>query len=223
MRLSNPVKRLAVLALHEIAIHYPDQVSPLVGLQPRSEYIQVLGAGADTIVYKVSDQIVNKVHKSSIGATEGRMEQIAARKLKLHGLLRCALPEFCPEQTTYVGEHPVYPKLPVVVTEQSFKSKITAAKLFVGGTNKASLPALRLLTEQGSMLDQLATFVTRGQELALQEGYVPDVMGPRNLIVDSSTDSLILLDGQPLPAHLKGGMNSFSRLQSLAVALNKVA
>ena len=219
----NPVKRAAALALHGLAMRYPETAHGVAGLKRRTDGATYLAAGGDTVVYKTDHLTVQKVHKSSFEVPDRAKRVIVAEKIMLHGILKDCLPGYTLPQSTYLDEHPVYHDLPVALTEQPFRGDIQASRLFSGNSDEVRMPRLRALVSDDTMRSQLSIFVQAGQELIAQEGYTPDVVGVRNLVISSEQNALILLDGQPLPLTCIEGVRSQTRLGNLQASLEQIA
>lgn len=217
----NPLKRMTALALHEIAIHYPDQISPLIGLGKRSSDAQPISAGFDAQVYRIGS-MVRKVHKESLSVPMSQQQNVAIQRREQYSVLRSAMPGFTLPQDTEVASHPVYRKLTAAVTTQPYLDNIVDTNLFIPDTNIVNPEKLAAFLEYDKAADMLSEFIVASQDLSRAEGFIPDICGPSNLILTES-DDLIMIDGQPIVAHEVTGLDCYERFENLRVALDLAA
>ena len=197
---SNPVKRLAALTLHQIAITHPTLVINSLGLEMNHANAEYIGSGDDAIVYKVSGNAV-KVHTRSIGLTETALSDYAATKQLKFEKMKHALSTFVLDQETTVGIHPVYQNT-AAITIQPYQESIVGAELFNTDSRVWRL------------------FVSRAKEFYQRENLVPDLWGKNNLIVNPhSVEQVLLLDGHPIEPDSPGGLATLRRLKNLETAL----
>ncbi len=223
LEIQNPAKRAAALMLHHLAIHHPDMVGRVIGMQPRTGAVRIVGEGLDTIVYKTDEQTVKKVHRSSLAAELKAQQQTVEYKAGRNAVLRAALPSFTLPQSTYIGEHPYYvgrAVASVVITQQEFLPQIIDTKLFKRGQDTEVLAdGLQPFLKETHLRDQLQDFIGISRDFARQDGYVPDILGKSNFVITDSS-KLVLIDGQPLARDSPSGDRVISRLDYLEAAIS---
>lgn len=193
--ISNPVKKIASLVLHELAIHYPNEVARIIRLEQSTNSTQFIAAGFDAVVYKTKQGVV-KVHKESIGRSHQDQAELASNKLKEHEQLSAALGSFVLGQSTNIEPHPVYKKLPVVATRQRFVPSIRDTDLFEEDNCVRKNALHEMGSEDSAILPQLKKFAEHSRALFDSTGLIPDLWGKCNLV--TSYGNLYMIDGQPL-------------------------
>lgn len=197
LNIDNPLKRITALALHELAIHFPDQIAPHVGLGARSDSEHAfVGAGFDALVFRDNNSVI-KVHKKTIGLSEAEQVEIATERNAVHTKMRTAMPQFTLSQESTVGHHPHYPEVAATVTLQAFQPDIADTDLFYTESDILNPSAFQDLTRKPGLVSQLSAFVTISQYLRVNEGLTPDIKGKGNLVT-TAEGQLLMIDGQPL-------------------------
>ncbi len=212
-------KRAGLLAAHAVASRYPQLVARTLGINYSICRLQVVGSGNDSIVYKLDEKSVLKVDKPSLlMEAEERRAYADAKKLK-HEQMTEALGDLVLPESVFIAPQPNFPDWQAV---QSVQDYIDASdpNLFVPMEAGVSIPNLDALQARSpTMTRQLSALVERSFRLHDAYELVPDVVGIRNLVIDSA-DRLLVIDGRPLGRDDRACQTlGMQRIESLGAAL----
>lgn len=223
-RIENPIKRLGAIALHETAIRYPAATARLIGRSPMGKDLAYVGAGSESVVFRVGDDVI-KVNHGTIDMCEADRQAVAAQKSSDHYKMRAYLSDFLIDQDINVGRHPCTNRLRAVRIIQPF-CDITDLNLFRFEEEDVDTAVLAdsIQTYPG-LDDALHDFSLASKRMYEDVGLLPDTCGPCNLVIQNSlAPELTLIDGQPI------GLNNspiqakiLNNLESLDLALREVA
>lgn len=145
---------------------------------------EVLGAGFRTTVYcQPGEPYVHKVHRGSAFMHDDEREELLESYRGRQACVEYYLGEYAARQTFFVAPHPIFSDRSSVIGEQP----------------RIDFRPLRAIDLQESQRtrDDVTKFLERSEQLALDTGYLIDIKGTNNLIIDTATNRPLLIDTIP--------------------------
>ena len=195
--ISNPIRRLGALGLHNLAVHYPETAVKLINSgNARRSGVEFIWAGGEADVYRADQNVIKVLRSSDTLDAAGRTAMASERKAEFEQISNF-LGKFMLEQTIEVGDHPVTNSRQVVKTIQPFIELIDL-KLFNGSDiNQERLE--EVCDKYPGTNQKLSEFVESSLEMVSSAGLMPDTIGRANLVINQANNELTLLDSHPLP------------------------
>lgn len=189
-------KRPVWLGVGLVTSRYPKTVSRALGLTFVPKDVEFVGIGAQAIVIKDSDNIVRKILSKSLLMTDSERAREATIAREQHQALAEALGNFVLPHEVVIDKHPLFPSHDAI---QLLQQHTTVVIPEVFGRDEASATSnLAVLQSHAPVVvPQLTPFIDQSRKLYKETRLVPDLNGNSNVIVDS-TDSLLVIDSQPL-------------------------
>jgi hypothetical protein len=193
-------RRLGALALHDLALRHPRQAALLLGMSYQPTDMEYVGHGCHSMVWRRTPDEVVKVNSQSLLLKPEQKERFKQKYEARHQAMADYLKDFVLYETTTIDKHPVFISHETVQTIQPYR-KIVDPNL-AGGDNKTlgivTANVAHVANSTPGILVQLQTFVDRSRALYANEGLMPDVAGSNNLVLDTATSQLLMIDGQPI-------------------------
>lgn len=145
---------------------------------------EVLGAGFRSTVYiRPGEHTVRKVHRGSAFMADNERAELLESYRGRQACVEYYLGEYAARQTFSIAPHPVLNDRRSVIGEQPF----------------ISLRPLRVidLHESQHIRDDVTMFLDRSEQLTLDTGYLIDIKGTNNLVIDTATNRPLLIDTIP--------------------------
>jgi hypothetical protein len=194
----NPAKRLIKLGLHQMADRLPRVAAHCLGFDMEmATGLSYVGAGHDAIVFLRPDNTVIKIHsQTAYFSAEQKADFVAQRQVR-HDKMAAYLGPLALPQLTFVDSHPFANNIAVIQTVQAY-ADVQKPHLFMphmGGLDTYGIGRY-LETQQNSLVD-LTTLASDSLRLYADHTLLPDVGSDDNLLIDGTTQHLILVDGHP--------------------------
>lgn len=208
------------MSLHNLAVRHPERIEGLLNRRAHTKGYRLVGRGWHSDVFLSGENVI-KVLWRTADMTEPERHSRAVELQDANKHLTKAMGSLVVPETTRVTPHPFVPRQRVVQIEQAYRD-ISDPKLFIPTESAIDEHALETLAaEHPGITDALKDFCTGAMKLHGQTGMMPDTNGPCNLVVGrGETPELLLIDGQPIPAHDPEGIEiTKQQVGSLALAL----
>ena len=229
LRIPNPSKRAAGLALHELAVRRPKIAAAMIGLRYRLPALQYVGSGGESTVFKLNKNEVLKINRSSVHMSPRQRREFEAQKRHEHELMAEALGDFVVPQTSSLRGDPMFRGQEVLAIQQSFED-ITDPAIMEATEPQVMAQAIEEAQVQApDITEQLTEFSERSYMLysSSRQRLVPDILGLGNLVFTSGNSlSIRLVDGQPIGSGPDGStlqLAALARLDMLNTALALVS
>jgi len=182
-----PLRRMVLRAVDEVifGLARPGNVREFEKM--RQAGIEHIGAGSESSVLRVGNQVLKCVHGSHEW-TEAKRQQRVAEKVSDFESIAEHFSDFVLDQRIAVDTHPFYRDRRMVQTAQPFVEAHDAI-VHSGG------PQDVLTIMPGTPLDQLSNFIDAAHAMHHKTGLLPDMNGNNLVNVD---DELVLIDTQPI-------------------------
>ena len=194
----NPIRRAAVLALHNLAVRQPRLVAHMLGLPYAEHGFEYVGSGVDSTVLRVDETEVLKVNRKSADSNASERRQLVDSQQANHAKLVAALGPFVvPHTATRVGQHPVVSSFEIVEIRQPYVEVFDPRFLYPASTEAIAEKISSLEAQAIPVADQLGEYIERSRSLFQHHQLLPDVIGPANLVLVDGTN-LQQIDGVPV-------------------------
>lgn len=221
--ITSPYKRAAAILIHKTVAQYPRLTSRAMGLNwDALRSLDFVGLGYDSLVIKQSEETVLKLHMRSLTLDRPHQHEYAAQLADSYSRLAKYMGDFVLPQTTSVDGYPDSPRLQVVQTQQPFKPAIQDTGIFSRASEHIDVNALdRFYAGHPKAAAQLPAFARQSLKLYQNEGLLCDVIGTNNLVIDTQTSDLLLIDGAPLiTTHIVTADRARQQLEELAALVS---
>ena len=211
------IKALGKTGVYTFATRMPKTSARLLGIPYDQLSDSYVGAGFESVVFRVSEG-VRKVVRHSVHLEEGARQELAGRMQTDHNILAGHLPYFTIAQNVAVDKHPVAKRRRAVVIDQRYVD-FDDTGIFDTSNHGYIFPEVvePLVRKYPGIDDALLDLMDGTRAVAREEGKVPDFWGHENLVVTrEATPELIIIDGQPVDnsiGHIDWTMASFEALE----------
>lgn len=222
--ISNPLRRAGALSLHKLTSAHPALVARILNQPYGVCDLEYIGAGADSTVYRLSDDLVLKVDRESGKSTPEKRLSRALEKRQNNTAMSLYLGDLTLPEITTIGAHPHkgFRHIETVQTIQPFVEFVDPQIFNRANSVDTSINLPRLYEyceEMPGRAEILSSFIVRSHALYDAEGLIPDTRGLANL-VEVDGRGLTMIDGQPISrAHSEVQNIILEQLENLDTAL----
>jgi len=226
---ANPAKRAGLLAVHGAVTRFPATIASHFGLNYESMRLSRLDSGLQSDVFRLGSDTVLKVIKEHDGAynpvvlTRTERNNLAAELREQHDVMAGYLGSPVIPHDIKIGRHPTQHDRMAILITQPF-CEIDFLQLSDDEEDIASLRQ-RLETAQGvypNVISELSSIALGSRSMFQERQLVTDIVG-RNVGVDQSTESVVIVDSQPVPPERASEHNlasmHFGRLESVLATM----
>ena len=219
-QMANPLQRYGELALLNAAQSFPETTGRLIkrGL-PEDSGWRLAGAGSEHTAI-TDDQVVLKIHRTSVFMSESDRLALAAEFNERHAVMRNYLGNLVVDQLSESGFNPLNRDKRAVVTTQDYY-RFQDLGLFPAYEPCVDRSALDVARHSyPGIEDALHDFAKAGLRMYGRTGLLPDTSGLNNVVVVEK--ELVSLDGQPhQPVKASEEIRLTGQLTDLLAALNE--
>lgn len=222
-RMPSPARRSVALLLHELTVRHPQLAAKFLGLDydPDSSHsLEYVNSGSRSDVFKADSDTVMKVVRNSVGVSTSRQKAIVANHSEGFAKLQEHIGAFTIPQSVDIEPHPLFKGISAVVVRQKFLA-ISDPQLFRGEEDHSIQAQIeRLRTEETLAASQLPEFLHGSRILYQKHGILPDTGGIGNLVLNTESHTLVLIDGEPITPEFPDAQASIlDHLDQLEAAL----
>ena len=201
----NPVKRLGLMSLHEMARRHPEFFANQLGYKFQPPDMSYLDEGATSTIYRVGDEVIKFdkntkiVDQREVPLPDTERDSKAKNMRLEHGLLLGYLgTTVLPHRVDVVSHHPIERSRRAIRIQQPYVD-VEFLEIIKSGTPDILTGSLdQALAKYPGLHGILAGFVRSSQGLLAERGLAVDINGSHNFGVEQPRQNLRLIDAQPV-------------------------
>lgn len=218
--IENPVRRSGSKVLHTFATRAPSIAAHLLGIEYAPCKLPHIGTGYDNSVFRLDDVFVLKVCRESILLPDKQKHELLKQSQDQHNAMAGHLGNLAIEQLSFIGPHPFFPSRQALQTIQPYRQFVDPELKEQHAPDQHAAAIWRLSESYPKVSSQLRRFIERSYDLYAAHRLLPDTLGDSNLVIDTSTESVRMIDGQPLTEkNPRNHPRIFRHLDNLAYGL----
>lgn len=198
---ANPLKRLGLVGVDNMARHYPRALAAMTGIDRKLLYLEYLDKGHQSIVFRIGqagDEVLKVLVEDGHPSAKERRHE-ADQMQHEHEVMANYLGRYVLPHRVTIGPNPLEPESTAIQIRQPYRE----VDYLLLADNNVRIPELGsgLQATSGvypAAISEIGDALERSRRLFAERGLSTDLIGRNNSGMDVHTGSYIIIDGQPV-------------------------